>query len=148
MNKNLQTLINSFRVDLTKLPNDNCVEDEEFNEIKNTTKFVLLLDKLEFNIFNKLILYLGRDGKTTYEFNSSPISQQDIDIIEKTTNYLYEVLKSGTVTGTGKFRASDKETILKYEFWEGKTWVDYKTSSMVLLDVKDNILRLSILTTN
>jgi len=101
MNKNLQTLINSFRVDLSKLPNDNCVEDEEFNEIKNTTKFVLLLDKLEFDIFNKLILYLGRDGKTTYEFNSSPISQQDLDIIEKTTNYLYEILKGGTGAGPG-----------------------------------------------
>lgn len=146
MNKNIQTLIESFGVDLTKLLNENFVEDKDFNEIENTRKFVLQLEKLEFGIFDKLILYQSKDGRITYEFNSSPISEHDIDKIERTTNSLYDILKNGTVAGTGKFKPSDKETILKYEFWQGKTWVDYHTSSMVLLDVKENIFRLNILT--
>jgi hypothetical protein len=105
----------------------------------------LVTDPPIFGLFRKIIIKYQFEQVVSMELFSFLIKDEGIIELEKLTNKLYDVLKNRTVGGTGKFNKSDALQISSANMWVGKLWVDYKTTSMVMLRMEEGIVSLLIL---
>lgn len=98
-----------------------------------------------FGLFTKIITQYHFGQVVSIELLSYIINDGEIIELEKITNRLYEVLKNRTVGGSGKFNKADALQIRTAGMWVGKLWVDYKTTSMVMLRMEERVVSLLIL---
>ena len=105
----------------------------------------MVIDPPAFGLFTKVITKYQFGQVVSIDLFSSQINKEGIVYLEKFTNKLYDVLKNRTVGGTGKFNRTDALQISTGNVWAGKLWVDYNTTSVVILRMEEGIVSLSIL---
>jgi hypothetical protein len=98
-----------------------------------------------FGLLTKIIIKYQFEHVVSMELFSFLKKAEGTIELEKPTNKLYDVLKNRTVGGTGKFNKSDALQIGSANMWVGKLWVDYRTTSMVMLRMEEGIVGLLIL---
>jgi hypothetical protein len=104
----------------------------------------IIFSPAAFGLFTKVFFKYQFGQVASIELFSSEIGSEATLSLESLTNKLYAILKDKTVGGTGKFKINDTEQVYEGNSWVGKLWVDYNTTSIVMLRVENGIATMLI----